>query len=269
MVAAWLLLPTGGYLFHEVGYLDQLLYALLFAAIWLVNRSRWAGATAVMVAAVLTHEIALLTVLPVLAYVALPRLQLRQSAILLGLPALIAAALLLVIPSVSDGARGRLIDQMSASNFRPRSGALDLYERSLTDNWQAYSVARVLLFLAPVALLAVVGMFVLARLGGRAVPLLAIGALAAPALLALGGVDRDRWAFLLLSNFVLVLWLWLDGREMNAPQVAWLGLLFLASTHIPLTYFDGYEPREVEPADLRQVLDAVLNGPDGSLIPKR
>ena len=38
LVVAFFLLPTGGFLFNEVGYLDQLIYLMLFASFWLLRR---------------------------------------------------------------------------------------------------------------------------------------------------------------------------------------------------------------------------------------
>ena len=34
LVIAWMVFGAGGFLFDEAGYLDQVLYLLLFAALW-------------------------------------------------------------------------------------------------------------------------------------------------------------------------------------------------------------------------------------------
>ena len=71
LVIGWLLLPTGGFLFNEVGYYDQVIYLLLFGALWLVFRDRPVTACLLITAGVLVHEITVLTVLPVFAMVVL------------------------------------------------------------------------------------------------------------------------------------------------------------------------------------------------------
>ena len=65
LVIAWLVCGPGGYLFNEVGYLDQLLYLFLFGALWCLRRSYLVAAASLMVLAVLGHEITLFTVLPI------------------------------------------------------------------------------------------------------------------------------------------------------------------------------------------------------------
>src|SRR5215831_5382501 len=71
LVIAWLVLPTGGFLFHEVGYFEQILYLLLFAALALIRRNRLVAAACVLCVAPLVHEIALVTVIPLFGLVAL------------------------------------------------------------------------------------------------------------------------------------------------------------------------------------------------------
>ena len=73
LVVAFFLLPTGGFLFDEVGYLDQLLYLMLFASFWLLRRrgAAWIAVPMIMSLAMFTHEIAIVTVIPILGFVVL------------------------------------------------------------------------------------------------------------------------------------------------------------------------------------------------------
>ena len=65
MVAlVWLLAPTGAYLFHEVGYLDQLLYLLLFLSVWLWAKSNPFIAIIPVTLSVFVHESAMVTTVP-------------------------------------------------------------------------------------------------------------------------------------------------------------------------------------------------------------
>ena len=112
LVVAFFLLPTGGFLFHEVGYLDQLLYLMLFTSLWLLRRrgAPWIAAPVIMSLAVFTHEIAILTVFPILGFVVLRDLPCDAALAVLAPPAL--SGLIVVLPRDRPrrgrAARGRL-----------------------------------------------------------------------------------------------------------------------------------------------------------------
>ncbi|EMD24531.1 hypothetical protein [Amycolatopsis azurea] len=240
LIVAWLLLPTGGYLFHEVGYFDQMLYLLLFGALWALHRNRPVVASAVMALSVTVHEIALLTVLPVFGFVLLRKVPFRRACALLA-PAAMLGAVILALPPVAPGSIDKLRQELSTTDFAYRVDALKLFGRTQAESWQLYSITNVLLYLLPIVIVVAGGFLYLHRPTlAAAVP---VAAIAAPALLAFGGWDDARWGFLLVSNFVVVLWLWLGRRELELRQVAVLTALFLVLTHVPMPYFDGYAPR--------------------------
>jgi len=239
LLIAWLLLPSGGFLFHDVGYFEQVLYLLLFAALWFLDRARPVAATTLMTAAVLTHEIAALTVLPIFALVLLRRFPLRRAALLIAPPAVVELVVL-AIPAAEPGAIDRLLNAMREANFPPRVDALALFGRTQSESWQLYSITGVLLFLIPVAVVVVTGF--LLQQGTLRASAVQVAAIAAPGILAFAGWDGARWAFLLVANFAVVLWLWLENHDLRpVPLIVTLLLL----THIPLPYFDGYAPREL------------------------
>jgi hypothetical protein len=238
VVVGWLLLPSGGFFFHEAGYFDQVLYLLLFAALWQLPR-RPAVASGLMTAAVFTHEIAALTVLPVFAVVLARRFSVRITAMLLVTP--VAAELaVLALPASDAGAAGRLRVAMAAADFTPRADALALFERTQSDSWQLYSITEVLLFVAPILAVVVAGFLTQRR------DVLAVAAVAAPALLAFAGWDWARWGFLLVTNFALLLWL---GPARDFRPLPLLGAALLLA-HLPLPYFDAQHPRDLS---LREV----------------
>ncbi|MFJ8916911.1 hypothetical protein [Amycolatopsis sp. NPDC102389] len=240
LIVAWLLLPTGGYLFHEVGYFDQVLYVLLFGALWALHRDRPVLASALMALSVTVHEIALLTVLPIFGFALLRKVPFRRACALLA-PASVLGLGILALPPAAPGAVEELRRSLSTADFPYRVDALDLFERTQAESWRLYSITGVLLYLLPIALVVVGGFLFLHRPTLAAVvPAAAIGA---PALLAFGGWDDARWGFLLITGFVVVLWLWLDQRELNLAQAGVLTALLLVLTHIPMPYFDGYAPR--------------------------
>ncbi|WP_410663555.1 hypothetical protein [Amycolatopsis sp. lyj-84] len=240
LVVAWLLLPTGGYLFHEVGYFDQVLYLLLFGALWVLHLNRPVLASALMALSVTVHEIALLTVLPVFGFVLLRRFPFRRACALLA-PAAGLGLLILALPPAAPGTVDRLRQELSTTDFAYRADALDLFGRTQAESWRMYSIIDVLLYLLPIAIVVVGGFLYLHR--PTLAAMLPVAAIVAPTLLAFGGWDDARWGFLLATNFAVVLWLWLGRREVTARQVAVLTAVFLILTHVPTPYFDGYAPR--------------------------
>lgn len=243
VVVAWLLLPTGGFFFHEVGYFDQALYLLFFGAFAAVRKGRLVVATALMALAVTVHEIALLTVIPLFGWVVLRRFPLRRSIALLAPPALLGLVIM-AVPPAAPGAVARLRNSLEGANFSYREDALELFERTQSQSWQLYSITDVLLYLVPIALVVIAGFLTLQRFeGGMSTAVLSAAAIGAPLLLAFGGWDEARWGFLLITNFAIVLWCWLGGRELAPAQVGTLTAILLILTHIPMPYFDGYAPR--------------------------
>ncbi|MFE0028491.1 hypothetical protein [Amycolatopsis sp. NPDC059021] len=242
LVIGWLLLPTGGYLFHEIGYLDQVLYLVLFAALWALRRDRPVVAGALMVASVLTHEIALLTVVPVFGLVLLRKLPFRKACAVLA-PAAAAGLVVLTVPPAGVGATHRFQRVLAEAGFPYRADALGLFDRTQAQSWQLYSITDVLLYLLPILLVVVAGFLMLHR--PSAATLLPLAAMVAPVLLAFGGWDEARWGFLLITNFVLVLWFRQGGRELDLPRFGALAAILLVLTHLPMPYFDGYQPRDV------------------------
>ena len=271
LVVAFFLLPTGGFLFDEVGYLDQLIYLTLFASLWFLRRrgSAWIAAPLLMVLAVFTHEIAILTVIPIFGFVALRDLHPRRAIAVLAPPVLVALVLL-VTPTIDDGAVHRLKDTLRVANFSPRPDALSLFQRSQSQTWDLYSVHDVFWFLVPIAIVTMAAFILLYGMGSRARPgtfsavylVLGVGAIGSPLLLAFAGWDEFRWAFLLAANFFIVVWLWLgdNGRELNPLQWVTLAAVILMTLHAQLLYFDGYEPRSLRPSAIRDLRAEIEDG---------
>jgi len=252
LVVGWLLLPSGGFLFHEAGYFDQVLYLLLFAALAQLPR-RPAVASGLMTAAVFTHEIAALTVLPVFAVVLVRRYSVRITASLLATP--VAAELaVLALPASSPGAADRLRRAMAGADFTPRTDALALFERTQGESWQLYSITEVLLYLAPILLVVVAGFLAQRR------DVLAAAAVAAPALLAFAGWDWARWGFLLVTNFAVVLWL---GPPRDLRPLPLVGAAVLLA-HLPLPYFDGHHARDLSWRDVSAFAGQAFSTPPGN-----
>ncbi|MDI2125035.1 hypothetical protein [Yinghuangia seranimata] len=264
LVLGFLLLPSGGYLFHEVGYFDQVLYLFLFASLWLLARGRVLAASLLIAAAATVHEITVLTVLPLFVLAAVRSLPTRR-AVASVLPAAVVGAVVLLVPASSGGAPRALGTVLSAHGFPVRSDALALFGRTQSASWHMYSPWQAFLFLLPLVL--VVGAVVLrvchqAGSGGLRLTVLSAGAALSPSMLALAGWDMERWAFLLVANFCIVLWFWLGEHPVPMRRFPY-GLpmaALLLTVHVPLAYFDGYQPRALTGKSVTTFVEHVTSG---------
>jgi hypothetical protein len=265
LLAAFFALPAGGFMFHEVGYYEQEIYLFFFAAWWLANREHWRLASALMVAAVLTEEIALLTTVPLFALLALRRLSVERALKIVAAPVL-AAVVLLRLPAASTGAWAGTLASLVHSGFRTRADYFGLFFRTQEQTWKMYSQTDAVLIVLPTLLIALAVVFVICRrrtgepIAAEAAPdrlWIAAACVVAPAGLAIGGWDTNRWTFLVYVNLAILLWWHLqregldtrDARGLRAPQrvdVLALAVLVLVALAVRIPYFDGYAPRSLD-----------------------
>lgn len=273
LILVWLVAPTGAYLFHEVGYLDQFVYLLLFASLWLWSRTSPFAAVLPVLASVLVHELVLLTTWPILVWWAWRAGVTRRQAWALALPAL-AGAVLLAVPPLSDDRAAGVVARLAASlPFPIREDAIALYARTQQESWALYSPAHELLVVLPFVLVITLTMIVIWLMVGRVDAgvrhwsIATLPVVLAPFLLVLGGWDTSRWVFLGFSNLAIVGYLWMERRSTAIGPVATAtaALPFLLLTLVPLQYFDGFEPRPVTPAGISQVVE----DPDFLRLPER
>lgn len=273
IVIAFLLLPTGGFLFHDVGYHEQVLYLLLFLALWLVHRERYGAAAGVLAVAPFVHEIAILTVLPIFGLACLRAVSVRKAIALTAIPAIPNLVLLALAPA-GKGAVATLRHALASASFPPRQDALDLFARSQRRSWRLYDVSEFAAHVWPVAVLAAVAFvaFWLAhgalweRVRGRVLPWVILvascAAIALPGLLVYGGWDYGRWTFLVLCNFFLVLWISLPNEEPRVPARAFavLAIAVLVFSNLRIDYFEPDTPRGLRKSDFSAFVDRVRDG---------
>jgi hypothetical protein len=272
LVIAWLLLPTGGFLVHEAGYLEQINYLLLFAGIALLRRNRLIAATCLIAITPFVHEVSLVTTTPLFGLVALRTLPFRRALLVTAIPAA-GAALVLLLPT-SNTALATLIDTLSHANFPFRADAVP------KGAFKPYINPDVVGYVAPLAVFLMAMFALLARIDGGffrrdglpegAVMAASLAAVGLPVLLIWAGWDANRWAFFLITNFFIVVWICLDGRdqELGRKPLVVLALTALVLTRFTLFYFDRYVPRDLTFLGARQLVRQI---DDGSLfaIPKR
>ncbi len=267
LVLTWLLLPTGGFLFHEVGYYEQVLYLLLFAAFALVNRGKLTWATCVMMLSPLVHESAVVTTLPIFGVYCLRKTSLSRATIAVALPLCVGLVQLAIAPGAAD-ATDNLLANLRAPDFAARAAAARYVPTPPGVFLDASGyVAGALI---PLAVFAAAAFAIAWRLTTSAVErrrdvlhvLASCLAIAAPVALMYGGADGNRWQFILITSLFLVTWIFLEHRDdelSTAAAVACLTAALLLS-RVSLLYFDGLEPRALDFSHVRLFEHQLLKG---------
>jgi hypothetical protein len=254
MVAlVWLLAPTGAYLFHEVGYLDQLLYLLLFLSVWLWAKSNPLIAIIPVTLSVFVHESAMVTTVPLLVFFVIAKDGFSKRLFVLILP-LAAAAIVALQGPWSQGQSTATVDRLTASlPFTFREDAILLFDMGIRETWVYVNRVPGLNLAVPFTL-AIAFFWLLQALRARGIiqkpfllPGLAFIASISPFLLIAGGYDIYRWVFLTLGNFAIILYWWLGNRAraFDLADLA-MGLLpFALLYYAPLMFFDEFMPRSL------------------------
>jgi hypothetical protein len=254
MVAlVWLLAPTGAYLFHEVGYLDQLLYLLLFLSVWLWAKSNPFIAIIPVTLSVFVHESAMVTTVPLLVFFAIAKDGFSKRLFAFSLP-LAAGAIVALQGPWSQGQSTATVDRLTASlPFTFREDAILLFDMGIRETWVYVNRVPGLNLAVPFTL-AIAFFWLLQALRARGIiqnpfllPGLAFIASISPFLLIAGGYDIYRWVFLTLGNFAIILYWWLGNRAraFDLADLA-MGLLpFALLYYAPLMFFDEFMPRSL------------------------
>lgn len=249
----FLLAPTGAYLFHEVGYLDQLLYLVLFISVWAWRR--WPALVAIIPVSlsVFVHESAMVTTVPLLLFFAILSEGFSKKLWVFALP-VFAALVVALQGDWSEGQSQAVISRLSASlPFPFREDAVLLFDMGVRETWTYVNQVPGLNLAAPFTV-SIAIFWLLQGLRDRGIsakPLVlsvcAFLTSVSPFLLIAGGYDIYRWVFLSLGNFAIVVYWWLGARRRPFDLADWvLGLLpFVILFYAPLMYFDGYLPRSL------------------------
>ena len=253
VIVLWLFAPTGAYLFHEVGYLDQLLYLLLFFSVWMW--SRWNAFVAILPVAlsIFVHESAMVTTVPLLLFFVILKYGFSKKLSAFILPSA-AAAIVALQGSWTDGQSASTIERLSNTlPFAFREDAVLLFDMGVRDTWAYVNQVPGLNIAAPYTI--AIGLFwLLQGLRNRGlvskplmIPTLAFIASIAPFILIAGGYDIYRWVFLVLANFALATYWWLgqSSRSHDLADLALGALPFVLLFYAPLMYFDDYAPRSL------------------------
>ncbi|WP_040508134.1 hypothetical protein [Leptospira wolffii] len=251
LFALFLLSPAGGYFFHEIGYIDQLLFLILGVAISLRNQY---AAYSLIAISPLFHEEALIIVFPCyyLSFF------FRESQVVSKWKWIypIAFASLLFIIIVSVRSKGDAIAEFTMkwalnANYPPRFDYIASVLATKTTAFAAlHYTEHQIGSLAITVFAGVIASFTASQhdFGKKQNLLFCVAILCASLPLSLGfiGWDTSRWIFLSLSASLLVFYLarkYLRGFLFYASVIS----IVLFSMQVRLRYFDGFEPRKLNP----------------------
>jgi hypothetical protein len=236
----FLLGPTGGYLFHEVGYVEQVLYLMLAAALALTDKRL---GLLLMALALFVHEMAAFTVIPLWLAALVVEGRVR-TAVLHGVLLLAVFAVIYLFFQTVDAAHiERLMRAIKdTAGYTPRADYYDVFRHRLTGpapknyfagaDWYRLATAFALAAVAATAF----------RWKGAFTALCVLGACLAPLVMGFLGWDTSRFTFLSLaaSFFVLVAFRHAASKAVIGAAAALL-LAFALFGHF--IYFDDYQPR--------------------------
>lgn len=248
MFAFFILAPTGGYLFHEIGYVDQLLVLILMAAIYV---KKPVISNLLLVASLFIHEMALFFTIPL--YLASRIYQGEKAAHIAVTAALCLAFFALIYFFFQTSKTADIVAFVerleNAAKYPVRVDYYTIYLHELTgERQQIYYNKREALnifILLPLFLLvgAVFSRRATSRGGKLFLACAGAGAAASPLLLGLFGSDTSRWIFLSVSAATFSMYL---AREhLTALDVKiWAFILVVFLLFSELIYFDEYSPRQ-------------------------
>ncbi|WP_125250346.1 hypothetical protein [Leptospira wolffii] len=247
LFAIFLFSPAGGYLFHEIGYVDQLLLLLLLIAITTTNNYLSCFLVAI---SPLFHEEAMFIVIPIYSLSLLFRGEKLEKMQLYSLSLAFCSFLIGIIlrSSGSDVASFAMKWGLNA-NYPLR---LDYVSTVLAVRSTAFAAIHYaehqIVALGITVFVGIISAFTISirATGGRKYSLFAIGIICIILPLGLGliGWDTSRWIFLSITASLLVFYV---GRENLKGFIFYASLasVLLFSAQVKLRYFDGYKPREL------------------------
>lgn len=243
----FLLSPAGGYFFHEIGYVDQVLYLVLLLAMSLQSRVK---AGLLMIASLFIHEMALFTTLPVyFAWSIYQGKTIRSVMKTAGLALIVFSLIYLFLQTSSTASLTQFLDQAARlSNYAMRADYYDVFRLSFVGGiYQVpYMPREIINHLLLIPLWAMAG-WCFAQQGKDVSDkrrLFAIGSLASffPILLGIFGWDYSRWLFLSMASSSMCLFI--ARAHLSWKILLLLAILLLALPTVGfLDYFDRFTPR--------------------------
>jgi hypothetical protein len=273
-LAVFFVSAAGGYFFDEVGYPEQFLWLLAAATLYALKHDRNFLAATCLCLAIMVHEMALLSVLPlVLAWWAMQKKETVRSGMTIFLPPLLVFVILTAwFQTVPDSITARYFETASNCGYPVmRKDYFDIYHSQFAgDNAKRFSYGADQFITAVMPVLALAGVLVFSirkKLGLSPLRQTVIGlCCVSPLLLGIFGSDSERWIFIAFSQ-IIVIGLFASSRVREASAILsgslpFMAALVLVAAVLRLHYFYG-EPRPLTLVHLgsfaNYVIDQITN----------
>lgn len=252
LAALYFLSPLGGYLFHEVGYIDQLLYLLAFFSLFLLSKGKLYSSIFIIIVSMFFHEITLLTTLPILLfYILINDKDMKFASKFILLPLLSFLTIYLFYQTVPTDIVYALIDNIRLnSSYDIREGYFKVFTNEFLGSRMKlyYTFDNIFLILMIIVLSASVFISLNQINQNFLNKFFAVVTIMSPLLLGFFGWDTDRWIFLSFSNFFIIAYLIYHrfaGSFIDTKlNTALVFIIFITFFSMPnLKYFDDYQPR--------------------------
>ena len=252
IISLYLISPAGGYLFHEIGYIEQLLYLILFISIAIFRKHKIISIILIS-SSMFVHELALFATLPIyFTYLYIITKNLKQT-ILYILPSIFFFLLLYILFQTVPVDTVELFKEKISSivNFRLRNDYYTIFTNELIGSrdkiYYNFDSFVQILFLGPVVGLTSLLVYKISK-KQVLLSLLVFLVGVAPLLLGFFGWDVYRWFFLSLSSltviFIIILLHYkvVFAKIVSMQKIAILYIIFYALliSNMHLVYLDKY-----------------------------
>lgn len=243
----FLLSPAGGYFFNEIGYIEQLLYLLMFAA--LASPSKSLGAV-VMLGSTWIHEMALFTTIPLyIGYLLLQQRPWKEVFTITAASAICFGILYFFFQTAaSENISQFLTNAAQLADHPIRQDYYTIFSNKFIGQrlqWY-YSINEIknIALITPLWLIAAYSFSKCAESSFAKILLFVSGIFIcfSPLILGTFGWDVHRWIFLSVASTLCCIY-WVSSQLSARLSWAVVVLFALFSLFGNLEYFDGYIPR--------------------------
>ncbi len=267
IISLYFISPAGGYLFNEIGYIEQLLYLILFISIAIFRKHKIVSII-LFSSSMFIHELALFATLPIyFTYLYMMTKNLKQT-ILYVLPSIFSFLVIYIFFQTVPIDTIELFKEKVSNivNYKLRNDYFTIFTNEITGsrNTVYYSLDSLnqILLLASVASFTSLLVYNISK-KQVLLPLLVFLVAAAPLLLGFFGWDIYRWYFLSLSSlttiFIIILLhhkvVFTEIISMRKTLILYIIFYALLISNMHLVYFDKYkyQPRSLNKNSVTEI----------------
>jgi hypothetical protein len=269
VITAYFVSTCGGFIFHEVGYVDQLLFLILFISLILYDRYRLLSII-VFSSSMLIHELTLFVTVPIYFTFIYIRTDKLKISFMHTLPSLVLFVLIyLFFQTIPHAELHLFMDQVKQhANYSYRYDYYGVFINEFAG--KRFKIYYELNSIIPLLLLSfmnvIVGVTVYQIQKRWLLASLITLTGFAPLLLGLFGYDLNRWFFLSFSSLTTIFILFILHHHLSIndviPQKSSVILLIgymLFVGNMTIGYFDSMKQRDVEVQSIIEVIEEINN----------